>query len=60
MVCNRCIMTVENILQKNNITFNKVLIGEIYLDHPINNHQRESLQSDLESVGFEIISKHNK
>ncbi len=58
MVCNRCIMTVENILEKTTIPFQKVVIGEIHLDGAITDIQRKLLQIELEKVGFELIETH--
>lgn len=58
MVCNRCVMTVESILEKATIPFQKVVIGEIHLDGEITDTQRQLLQTGLEKVGFELIETH--
>jgi AraC family transcriptional regulator len=58
MVCNRCIMTVESILQKGNIAFHKVVLGEIHLADDITNEKQKYLESLLEKVGFELIDTH--
>lgn len=58
MVCNRCVMTVENILEKAGIPFQKVALGEIHLQDEITGEQRKSLQAALEQVGFELIDTH--
>jgi AraC family transcriptional regulator len=58
MVCNRCIMTVENILKNNSITFNKVLLGEAYLNDTPTSAQQQALQADLLKNGFELIDNH--
>jgi AraC family transcriptional regulator len=55
MVCNRCVMTVENILEKGEIPFHKVLFGEIHLAEELTESQRKFLESSLENVGFEMI-----
>ena len=58
MVCNRCVMTVENILEKAEIPFHKVLFGEIHLIGDLPGTQKQFLQEQLESVGFELIDNH--
>jgi len=58
MVCNRCVMTVENILEKASIPFLKVLFGEIHLAAELPETQRQFLQESLEHVGFELIDNH--
>src|SRR5688572_12223838 len=55
MVCQRCIMTVENIFNKLKIPYNKVELGEVDLPGKINATQRNELETALHSVGFELI-----
>ena len=55
MVCKRCVMTVENILENAAIPFKKVTIGEIHLLADIADSKRKLLQEELEKVGFELI-----
>jgi AraC family transcriptional regulator len=59
MVCNRCIMTVETILEKSSIPFNKVLLGEIHLKDDIGNQKKQLLKDELEKVGFSLIETHS-
>lgn len=58
MVCQRCIMTVEGILNKTAIPFQKVTFGEVYIQHPLTDKQKEVLKTELELVGFELIDNH--
>ncbi len=58
MVCQRCIMTVEGILTKATIPFQKVVFGEIHLPQPLFDKQKEVLRAELEKVGFELIDSH--
>lgn len=58
MVCQRCIMTVEGILRKADIPFQKVVFGEIHLSQPLFDKQKETLRAELEKVGFELIDSH--
>lgn len=55
MVCHRCILTVEDILIKSAIPFDKVLFGEIHLKKDISQEQKENLSSNLKNEGFELI-----
>jgi AraC family transcriptional regulator len=58
MVCQRCIMTVEGILNKIAIPFQKVTFGEVYIQQPLTDKQKEVLRTELELVGFELIDNH--
>ncbi len=59
MVCHRCILAVEAILQKEAISFQKVTIGEIHLNQELTAHQMQSLKESLKAIGFEWIDNHN-
>jgi len=56
MVCPRCIMAVETVLKKLNIPYEAVKLGEIQLKSPLNTHEKNSLQTALEELGFEVLS----
>ena len=58
MVCNRCISTVEGILEQESIPYHKVLLGEIHLMNSITQVQKNYLQSQLSEVGFELIDNY--
>jgi AraC family transcriptional regulator len=51
-------MSVESILQKASIPFQKVALGEIHLTDGISSDKQEYLESLLEKVGFELIDTH--
>lgn len=55
MVCQRCIMSVENILHETGIAFSKVELGEVYLHHPLTDAQSRQLENALKKTGFELI-----
>lgn len=59
MVCSRCIMTVEDILRRTGITYDRVLLGEIQLPQPLTAAQKEALIPQLQAVGFELIDSHS-
>jgi len=55
MVCNRCILTVENILNQNHIPFAKVSLGEVELERKLSAAEMKNVDSALQKVGFELI-----
>jgi len=55
MVCNRCIMTVENILDKNHLPVSKVSLGEVELERRLSDEEIKAVDTDLRKVGFELI-----
>ena len=59
VVCQRCIMTVKNILGKLDIPFSEVNLGEAVLDREITSLERHQLEREFEKVGFEIIEDRN-
>jgi len=58
MVCHRCVLTVEDILEKAAIPFHKVMFGEIHLANELTESQRQILKTNLERVGFEMMDTH--
>jgi AraC-like DNA-binding protein len=58
MVCHRCILAVQNILEDLGIPFSKIDFGEIYLPEELSSKQMESLKERLGSIGFELIDTH--
>ena len=59
MVCHRCILSVEDILQKESIPFDKVTFGEMHLKEELSTDQKERLVKRLVEVGFELIDNHS-
>jgi len=55
MVCDRCIMVVKDIFDRNEISVSGVVLGEVIHTNPINENQKEALKEELKVVGFEII-----
>jgi AraC family transcriptional regulator len=55
MVCNRCIMTVENILDKNHLPFSSVSLGEVELERKLSDEEIKAVDIELRKVGFELI-----
>jgi len=55
MVCQRCMLAVENILDKTSIKFQKVTVGEIHLPEIISEEQHNLLSSAFAEIGLELI-----
>lgn len=55
MVCPRCIMAVEQILQKHKIPSNYVHLGEVELAKNLSAAALHNLSVELEKVGFELL-----
>lgn len=59
MVCHRCVMAVESILEKASIPFQKVIFGEIHLAKELTEEQKVYLKTSLDKIGFEMIDNHS-
>lgn len=55
MVCPRCIMAVETILNALQIDYKSVSLGEIELNMQPRHSDLAKLSSQLQSIGFEVI-----
>lgn len=55
MVCNRCIASVESILNELNIDFSKIKLGLVRLKNDIDINKRNLLINKLDEVGFELL-----
>ncbi|WP_257710827.1 AraC family transcriptional regulator [Gramella sp. MT6] len=60
VVCQRCIMTVEEILNRMNIPFKEVRLGEAILARDLDKREKIALDKEFEKVGFEIIQDRNE
>ncbi len=58
MVCHRCILAVEDILQSEDIPFQKVSFGEIHFNEEPSQEEKERLAAKLLKIGFEIIDNY--
>jgi AraC family transcriptional regulator len=59
MVCNRCVLAVEDILAKELIPFQKVIISQVRLYAELTEDQKIRLVSSFENIGFELIDNRN-
>lgn len=55
MVCRRCIISVEQVLEKNGIVPVAVVLGEVTLAQELRPEQEQALRAELESLGFELL-----
>lgn len=55
MVCPRCIMAVKDILNRLNIPYIDVKLGEAVLQRPREEFDLDALRAELQSLGFELI-----
>ena len=55
MVCNRCILVVEQELEKLDIDSGKVSLGEVETNSEISKEKLEVLRNNLASLGFELL-----
>lgn len=55
MVCNRCIMVVNDIFEKHGIKPQQTTLGEVTLDTPLSPQDLKAIDHDLEAVGFQRI-----
>ena len=58
MVCDRCRMAVEQIFRRNDLAFDHIELGKVYLHEMPTADQLTHLRHDLEQVGFELIDDH--
>lgn len=55
MVCNRCIMVVQNELDKLGLKINSISLGEVSLDKELTKDEKIKIQAVLGPLGFELI-----
>lgn len=59
MVCDRCLMSVENTLERHNLEYEQVSLGRIELKEPLSESQFQVLEKELKANGFEIVAERN-
>lgn len=55
MVCNRCIMVVQNELEKLHLTVKDIKLGEIQLNKTPTTTEKQAIENALTPLGFEVI-----
>ncbi len=59
MVCPRCIMAVENVLDEMKIQPLEVRLGEVLLGNQLNENQLNLFKTKIERLGFELLDNKN-
>tara|TARA_B100001115_G_scaffold111141_1_gene82252 strand:- start:5580 stop:6146 length:567 start_codon:yes stop_codon:yes gene_type:complete len=60
MVCQRCVMAVEDLLKEMQIEDFNVDLGFVLLSQDLNEIQKAELKEKLETQGFELLDDHRK
>ena len=55
MVCPRCKMAVQTILEELNIPFSSITLGEVKMATVLTTDQKEELGNKLKDIGFELL-----
>lgn len=55
MVCNRCIMVISQIFEKDGVKTKNIQLGKVETTDEVSPYELEQLNISLKSVGFEII-----
>lgn len=55
MVCNRCIMVVDNELKKLGFDPQNTILGEVELKKVLSVSEKEKIRNHLQTLGFELI-----
>ncbi len=55
MVCDRCKMAVQNVLDKNSLSYNHIELGEVEFTTEPKAEQLQKFKKDIEELGFELI-----
>jgi AraC family transcriptional regulator len=55
MVCPRCILAVQQVLQQNHMEYDEVLLGKVKLKSQPSMSKMEAFHHDLEKMGFAIL-----
>ncbi len=60
MVCNRCILAVENIFKNLKLETTSVELGEVETRNDLSKSEFKNLSENLEKLGFEILEDQTK
>ncbi|MBW3524929.1 MULTISPECIES: helix-turn-helix domain-containing protein [Bacteroidota] len=55
MVCNRCILVVQNELDKLGLEASNIKLGEVSLVKDLTTKEREAIENALDPLGFQVI-----
>ncbi len=60
VVCQRCKMTLRHILERLEIPYIQISLGEVLLEKPLTKKLHTILQTELLKVGFELLVEKNE
>ena len=60
VVCQRCIISVRNTLEKLDIPYHEVILGEAVLKRELSGEEKVKLKLEFNKVGFEIIQQRHE
>lgn len=60
MVCPRCIMAVQSVLDRLGIQAVSVQLGQVTLASPLHGETLQQLKDELSALGFELLSDHRE
>ncbi|WP_440999765.1 helix-turn-helix domain-containing protein [Fodinibius sp. SL11] len=60
MVCDRCIMTVQQVLQDLDFEIESIALGKVILAEDLVSEDLEKISEELVDKGFELIKKNDK
>lgn len=55
MVCNRCILVVQNELEKLDLKIKNIRLGEVTLENDLTPEYKQTIEDVFEPLGFEVI-----
>ena len=55
VVCQRCISTIQKILEDKEIPYSQVTLGEAHLNRPLNEIEKSEIRAEFAKVGFEFL-----
>ena len=59
MVCDRCKMAIQKVLDENNISYSTLELGEVESSNELSEGQIENFKNSIEKLGFELIEDRN-
>ncbi len=60
VVCDRCKLTLQDILQRLEIPYSKISLGKVVLEQPLTPVEKEKFIAELDQVGFSLLPDKNE
>ncbi|MCM4161024.1 helix-turn-helix transcriptional regulator [Antarcticibacterium flavum] len=55
MVCDRCILAVKEVMEKNHIPLHNITLGEVEIERKLSPDEENILNQHLDKLGFQLI-----